>query len=56
MIAAETPRLAIATPAASTSESLFARLAALLTRAAETAAASQDADDEAVWASVARGF
>ena len=56
MIAAETPRLAIASPAASNSESLFARLAALLTRAANTAAEHQASDDEAVWTSVARGF
>jgi hypothetical protein len=54
MIAAETSRLAVASPAPS--ESLFARLAALLTRAAQTAADSQASDDEAVWTSVARGF
>ena len=54
MIAAETSRLAFASPAKS--ESIFARLAALLTRAADVAAARQTSDDEAVWTSVARGF
>ena len=54
MIAAETSRLAIASPA--TRESIFARLAALLTRAAAVAAERQISDDEAVWTSVARGF
>jgi hypothetical protein len=53
MIAAETPRLAIATrPAPAASDSILARLAALLTRVADT----QPSDDEAVWTSIARGL
>ena len=54
MIAADTPRLAISTPAPS--ELIFTRLAALLTLAAHVAADTQASEDEAVWTSVARGF
>jgi hypothetical protein len=55
MIAAETPRLTITAPAPR-EQSLFARLAALLNRAAHVAAESQASDDEAVWTSIGRGF
>ena len=55
MIAAETSRLTLTAPA-QRDPSLFARLAALLTRVAHTTAETQAAEDEAVWTSVARGF
>jgi hypothetical protein len=59
MIAAETPRLAIPTaaaPAPATSQSIFGRLAALLTHAAHVDADSHASADEGLWTSIARGF
>jgi hypothetical protein len=62
MIAADTPRLAVAAPtdlidsARSADTSVFGRLGALITRVAFAAAAPDGDADQGVWTSVARGI